>query len=75
MTIQDFISEHNADFDTYEVRHDWHGNKVYSVRLKSNEGACIGYPQYALEKAGKIRLSTPEETIDIMKTDIPSTED
>lgn len=75
MTIQDFIGEHSADFDTYEVRPDWHGNKIYSVWLKSNEGACVGYPQYALEKAGKIRLATLEETIAIMETDILSADD
>ena len=31
MTIQDFIGEYSADFDTYEARPDWHGNKIYSV--------------------------------------------
>lgn len=71
MTIQDFIEENKTDFDTYEARPDWKGYKVYSVWLKAQEGACIGYPQYALEKNSIIRLSTLEETIAIMKTDIP----
>ena len=31
MTIQDFIGEHSVDFDTYEARPDWRGNKIYSV--------------------------------------------
>jgi len=35
----------------------------------------VGYPQYALEKAGKIRLATLEETIAIMETDILSADD
>jgi len=75
MTIQDFIGEHSADFDIYEVRPDWHGNKIYSVWLKSNEGACVGYPQYAIDNGKTIRLSTIEETIAIMETDIPSADD
>ena len=71
MTIQDFIEENKTDFDTYEARPDWKDYKVYSVWLKANEGACIGYPQYALEKDNTIRLSILEETIAIMKPDIP----
>lgn len=66
MTIQYFMNEHKNDFDTYEARPDWNGYKVYSVWLKSNEGACVGYPQYALEKDGKIRESILDETIAIM---------
>lgn len=50
MTIQDFIKLNNADFDSYEARPDWKGYKVYSIWLKAQEGACIGYPQYALKK-------------------------
>lgn len=75
MTIQDFINEHKIDFDTYEARSDWNGYKVYLVWLKRQEGACVGYPQYALEKDHKIRLSTLEETIAIMKSDIRDTDD
>lgn len=67
MTIQDFLNEHSNDFDTYEIRPDWNRYKVYSIWLKSNEGACIGYPHYALETNGEIRESTLDETIAIMK--------
>lgn len=75
MTIQDFMNEHKNDFDTHEARPDWNGYKVYSVWLKSNEGACVGYPQYALEKDGKIRESTLEETIAVMKANRRSEDD
>lgn len=75
MTIQDFIKLNNADFDSYEARPDWKGYKVYSVWLKAQEGACIGYPQYALEKNSIIRLSTLEETIAIMKNNRTDTDD
>ena len=71
MTIQGFLEENKADFDTYEARPDWKEYKVYSVWLKTNEGACVGYPQYALEKNNKIRLSTLKETLAIMEADIP----
>lgn len=74
MTIKDFMNEHKNDFDTYEAHPDWNGYKVYSVWLKSNEGACVGYPQYALEKNGKIRESTIKETIAIMNAE-PNGED
>lgn len=67
MTIQDFLNERKSDFDTYESRPDWNGYKVFSVWLKSNEWACVGYPHYALEKNGKIRESSLEETIAIMQ--------
>lgn len=66
MIIQDFIKIHSTDFDAYEARPDWKGYKVYLVWLKAHEGACVGYPQYALEKDNKIRLSTLEETIAII---------
>lgn len=75
MTIQDFIKLNNTDFDRYEVRSDWNGYKVYSVWLKAHEEACVGYPQYALEKDSIIRLSTLEETIAIMELDISDTDD
>ena len=75
MTIQDFIEANKTDFDTYEARPDWKDYKVYSVWLKAQEGACVGYPQYAIKKNDKIRLSTLEETISIMETDIPDTDD
>ena len=75
MTIQDFIDANKTDFDTYEACPDWKGYKVYSVWLKAQEGACIGYPQYALEKNSIIRLSTLEETIAIMKNNRTYTDD
>ena len=75
MTIQDFIEENKTDFDTYEARPDWKGYQVYSVWLKAQEGACIGYPQYALEKNSIIRLSTLEETIAVMKNNRTDTDD
>jgi len=75
MTIQEFIKANKTDFDQYEARPDWNGYKVYLVWLKANEGACVGYPQYALEKDNKIRLSTLEETLAIMESDIPDTDD
>jgi len=43
--------------------------------VKSNEGAFVGYPQYAIDNGKTIRLSTSEETIAIMETAIPSTDD
>lgn len=66
MTIDDFIKAKRADFDMYKYRMEWNGYKVYSIWLKANEGACVGYPQYALEKDGKIRESTLTETLEIM---------
>ena len=69
------IKTHNTDFDTYRAEPDWKGYKVYLVWLKAQEGACVGYPQYALEKDDKIRLSTLEGTIAIMKTNIHDTDD
>lgn len=66
MTIDDFIKAKSADFDMYKYRMEWNGYKVYSIWLKANEGACVGYPQYALEKDGKIRVSTLTETLEIM---------
>lgn len=75
MTIQGFLEENKTDFDTYEARPNWKDYKVYSVWLKANEGACVGYPQYALEKNNKIRLSTLKETLAIMESDIPDTDD
>ena len=75
MTIQDFIEKNKPNFDTYEARPDWKEYKIYSVWLKAHEGACVGYPQYALEKNNKIRLSTLEETLAIMKNNRTYTDD
>ena len=49
---------------------EWNGYKVYSVWAKSDEGACVGYPKYALEKDGEIRESTLEETMAMMEAEI-----
>lgn len=75
MTIQEFIKLHNTDFDRYKPCSDWNDYKVYSVWLKAQEGACVGYPQYALEKDNIIRLSTLKETIAIMRSNISDTDD
>ena len=66
MTIEEFIKAKSTDFDMYKYRIEWNGYKVYEIWLKRNEGACVGYPQYALEKDGNIRESTINETIKIM---------
>jgi len=67
MTIQEFIKENKDSFDSYEKRPEWNGYKVYLVWMKAFENSLTGYPQYALEKYEKIRLSTLDETIQIMK--------
>lgn len=66
MTIQEFIDK-SEWHDTYKQTNDWNGYKVYDIWAKANEGACVGYPQFALEKDGEIRQSTLEETIAIMR--------
>ena len=52
----------------YEYKLKWNDYNVYEVWLKSCEYSCTGYPQYALEKDGEIRLSELEETIEIMRS-------
>ena len=47
---------------------DWNGYKVYYAWFKAYEGTCTGYPHFALERNGEIRLSELEETIKIMDT-------
>lgn len=66
MTIKDFIERRNNDYDAYEARPDWNGYKVYEVWLKANKGACVGLPQYALEKNGSFRLASHKEVFAIM---------
>ncbi len=66
MTIEEFIKAKSAAFDMYKYRIEWNGYKIYSIWLKANKGACVGYPQYALEKDGNIRESTINETLEIM---------
>jgi len=67
MTIRGFIKENKNDFDRYRSKGTWNGYKVYSVWAKCDEGACIGYPKFALEKDGIIRLASIDETYTIMK--------
>lgn len=66
MTIREFINE-NDYFDRYRSKGFWNGYKVYYVWAKKDEGACIGYPQYALEKDGVFRMAELEEIHSIMK--------
>lgn len=40
---------------------------VYHVWAKKDEGACVGYPQYALEKNGSFSLAEVEEIHAIMR--------
>lgn len=66
MTIEEFVDKDDY-LDCFEYRMNWNGYTVYYVWAKADEGVCIGYPQYALEKDGKIRLSQLQETIKIME--------
>ena len=70
MTMEEFIGIHKNDFDTYDLRPDWNGYKVYGIWRKKDEGACVGYPKYALEKNGTIRESSLEEAIAIMQANL-----
>lgn len=65
MTIQEFV-EADEYVDTYRKDCDWKGFTVYEIYAKADEGACIGYPQFALEKDDNIRRTTFEETLAIM---------
>ena len=56
MTVEEFV-DNSEDFDMYEYKLKWNDYNVYEVWLKSCEYSCTGYPQYALEKDGEIRLS------------------
>ncbi len=71
MTIEDFIKKNSEYFDAYKYCFEWNGFKVYDVWAKADEDVCIGYPQYALERNGKTRESTHEETIKIMDFEYP----
>lgn len=66
MTIREFIKE-NDYFDRYRSRGTWNGYMVYHVWAKKDEGACVGYPQYALEKDGLFRLAELKEIHAIMR--------
>ncbi len=48
MTIKEFVDK-NEYLDCFEYRMDWNGYKVYYVWFKAYEGACSGYPRFALE--------------------------
>ena len=65
MTISEFV-EADEYADTYRKDCEWQGFTVYEIWAKADERACTGYPQFALEKDGKIRKSTIPETIAIM---------
>lgn len=65
MTIEEFVDKDDY-LDCFEYRMNWNGYTVYYVWAKADEGACTGYPRFALEKDGKFRLSELEETIKIM---------
>lgn len=65
MTIEEFVQNHEY-VDSFKKCKDWNGYKVYDIWAKAEEGACIGTPQFALEKNGEIRESTLEETLEIM---------
>lgn len=65
MTIKEFVKDDDY-VDTYKKVCDWQGFSVYEIWAESDEGACTGYPQFALEKNGKIRKSELSETIAIM---------
>lgn len=69
MTIEEFVKKDNY-VDTYKKDCNWRGFSVYEIWAKSNEGACTGYPQFALEKDGYIRKSTLTETLEIMNETI-----
>lgn len=69
MTIQEFVDKSEVA-NAYRKDCEWEGYTVYELWEKGTEGACIGYPILALEKDGKIRLSTFPETQAIMDKDI-----
>lgn len=66
MTIREFI-KNNDYFDRYRSKGIWNGYMVYHVWAKKDEGASVGYPQYALEKDGVSRLAEFNEIHEIMK--------
>ena len=67
MTIEEFV-DNDEYLDSFQYRMDWNGYKVYYAWFKAYEGTCTGYPHFALERNGEIRLSELEETIKIMDT-------
>lgn len=65
MTIDQFVKD-SLYFDRYKYLLDWKGYRVYDVWRKADEGACIGYPSYALEKDGNIRQASLDQVMMIM---------
>lgn len=59
-------------YDCFEPETDWNEHKVYHIWKKRQEGACIGYPQFALEINGELRLATHEEVLAIMQMRLDS---
>ena len=72
MTIEEFVDK-SEYFDSFEYRMNWNGYTVYYVWAKADEGACTGYPRFALETAGTIRKANHEEVIKIMHS-LPNTD-
>lgn len=54
-------------YDCFEQEANWNGYKVYHIWNKRQEGACVGYPKFALEVNGELRLATHEEVLVIMQ--------
>jgi len=64
-SIERFVRYHG--YDSFEQEKNWNGHKVYHIWKKRQEGACIGYPQFALEVNGEFRLAFHEEVLEIMQ--------
>lgn len=65
MTIEEFVKKDNY-VDSYEKVCDWQEFSVYEIWAKSDEGACTGYPQFALDNGKIIRRATFPEIKKIM---------
>ena len=65
MTIKDFL-EFQTTFDSYRKQCDWNDFTVYHIWAKSNKGACVGLPQFALDNGTTIRLADTDEILKIM---------
>lgn len=59
-------------YDSFEAESDWNGHKVYHLWNKRQEGTCVGYPQFAIEVNGELRLATHEEVLEIMQMRLDS---
>lgn len=58
----------SEDFDYAEHVGQWHGADVFIAGFK--EPCDVGLPQYILEKDGKVRWATVEETSVLMSEGI-----